>query len=117
MKKQHAFISAIAEKLREQMYEVVSEGYYPRETDYELETDAGTITVLVDRNDDVRATVWHDGTQEEHDCPIIADAVYNELPLWSDVEEDLKEASMDIWQRNGFASEADFWNWKEGRRY
>lgn len=33
---------------------------------------------------------------------------------WQAVEDAWREDSMDIYQRNGFASEADFWRWKNG---
>lgn len=33
---------------------------------------------------------------------------------WQAVEEAWRDDSMDEYQRNGFASEADFWRWKEG---
>lgn len=33
---------------------------------------------------------------------------------WNVVEEDWRDNCADEYQRNGFASEADFWRWKEG---
>lgn len=111
----HKFINEIVEQLEESMYEVVREDEYPFEAEYILETDDGTITVWMDKFDDVRASVWHDKDGEEYDCPIIAEAVKEQLCTWSEIEDEVREDGMDEYQRNGFASAADFWHWKEGR--
>ena len=60
--------------------------------------------------------VYHDDTDNDHETPNLETYLAQEMEVdWAAVEEYWRDADMDEYQRNGFASEADFWRWKEGR--
>lgn len=109
----HGFLDAIVEGLEELMYEAVCSDD-ERSVVMEHDSDAGMASVSVDASGDVLAMVYHYDTGEEYPADWLAAAVRPWLPSWDDVEDEARENSMSVWERNGFRDAADFWRWKEG---
>ena len=63
----------------------------------------------------MEAIVYHDHDQMRETSNLEAFLVARVDVDWAAAEEAWREADMDVYQWNGFASEADFWRWKEGR--
>ena len=60
--------------------------------------------------------VYHDNTDTDHNDTNLEEYLANNIDIdWESVKECWRNYNMDEYQRNGFASEADFWHWKEGR--
>lgn len=88
-----------------------------------VNTHDGYIELWYDKGD-VEAIVYHDYEDDlSHprygiDSTNLQDFLAKKLEGcvdWSVIEDEWRENSMDVYQRNGFNSEADFWHWKEGR--
>lgn len=83
-----------------------------------VDTGDGTIDLFYFEHDGewtMEATIYHDKDymRETHNLEtFIEERVEVD---WDAAEEAWRDYDMDEYQRNGFASEADFWRWKEGR--
>lgn len=83
-----------------------------------IDTNDGSIDILYIRKgykEDVEVIVNHNDS--DHDSPNLEGFLEKELfgcVDWNAVEEYWRDWNLDEYQRNGFASEADFWKWKEG---
>jgi hypothetical protein len=65
---------------------------------------------------DLEIFIYHDNIDIEHDDANLETYLASNVEVdWDAVEESWMEDSMDVYQRNGFSSESDFWRWKEGR--
>lgn len=111
---EHKFIDELREGLQRDME--ASMAYNgSRVAEFTKYTDAGEITVRVDRFDDVWCGVWHEKTDEQVESAVIAKAVRAELPTWNDVEEEyIREMSESEWERNGFRNASDYYEYKYG---
>lgn len=114
----------IAEKLKEEIREaLIDDKDYACAT---IDTNDGWIDIEVYRylkkeNGEWHAvvSVWSDDTSEgAKEYPLfekyLEAYIESECDMWDDIEEELQEEAYDddIWHRNGFRDEADYWHYK-----
>ena len=86
-----------------------------------IDTDAGYIDLTAEKNSKggrVIAVVFHDNDDDRHSPRLEEFLEANVSVDWDVADEAVTESIRDFYadeyQRNGFASAADFWRWKEG---
>ena len=112
-------LKKLVEDLNTALYEAMCEGC--REDDSftgKVETQSSQIDVYYYRDGmywQVEVTVYHDHDYMR-ETPNLEKFLEDRVEAdWAAVEESWRDSDMDVYQRNGFASESDFWRWKEGR--
>lgn len=93
------------------MFDAIVENYHEGNASYIYEGDAGDIEVCTDSRNNVEVHVCN-YEHPEREYPSIEAAVAAIIPKWREARDTVEESEMDIYQQNGFASEADFWDWK-----
>lgn len=109
----------LIEDLNVALYDAMCEGCRDDESfTGSIETPSSQIDVFLRKKGWewlVEVTVYHDHDYMR-ETPNLEKFLEDNIEVdWAAVEESWREDSMDEYQRNGFASEADFWRWKEGR--
>lgn len=110
-------LKRLIEQCCDALQEAVNDGEWDADSySAQTETRSGIIDLFTYRRSghwEYEATIMHDN---DHDLSNLESYLGNTIGVdWEAAEEYWREWSMDEYQRNGFASEADFWRWKEGR--
>lgn len=101
----YKFFERVAEQIAYEMAEAKTMDYYGV-AEVQIETPAGWIDVVADHWSTRVEVVHKDNDRRSHN---IEHAIAIELPAWDSIE---TEPEMDIFERNGFASETDYNTWK-----
>ena len=112
----HGILQECVDRISEKMRDAVESGEtYAAVT---VNTECGWIDVSTDENDTVDVRVVHENN-EEKDCPNITDALFDLIPCWCDIEDEVNSGDdeeeceyYDEWNDHGFASEADYYSWR-----
>lgn len=107
----HGILQECFNRICEEMRSAVKNGeVYAAVT---VNTDCGWIDIATDKHDAVDVRVVHENN-EEKDSPNITDALFNLVPYWCDIEDEVNDEEYDEWNEHGFASEADYYQWRYG---
>jgi hypothetical protein len=116
---QHGILQECFDRISEKMRDAVKDGeVYAAVT---VNTECGWIDISTDEHDTVDVRVVHENN-EEKDSPNITDALFNLVPYWCDIEDEVNSEDdeedeceyYDEWNEHGFASEADYYQWRYG---
>lgn len=112
-------LKKLVDDLNKALYDAMCEGSFGDDSfTGSLETPSSQIDVFYYRKGWewlVEVTVYHDHDYMR-ETPNLEKFLEDRIEAdWDAVEDYWRECSMDVYQQNGFASEADFWRWKEGR--
>ena len=114
----HGILQECFDRISEKMRDAVESGEtYACVT---VDTDCGWIDISTDEHDTVDVRVAHDN--EVRESPNITDALFNLVPYWCDIEDEINSEDdeeeecdyYDEWNEHGFASEADYYQWRYG---
>lgn len=108
----HGILQECFDRISEKMRDAVESGEtYAAVT---VDTECGWIDISTDEHDTVDVRVAHDN--EVRESPNITDALFNLVPYWCDIEDEVNDENeeYDFWDEHGFASEADYYQWRYG---
>lgn len=110
----------LIEELSTALYDAMCEGNEDEESySAMVDTPNGYIDVWygIKKGDwELEIYIYHDDEDNDHETPNLEAYLADKIDVdWDSVREYWRDYNMDEYQRNGFASEADFWHWKEGR--
>lgn len=109
----HGILQECFDRISEKMRDAVESGEaYAAVT---VDTECGWIDISTDEHDTVDVRVVHENNEEKDD-PNITDALFKLVPYWCDIVDEVQEDDVeyDYWDEHGFASEADYYQWRYG---
>ena len=108
----HGILQECFDRISEKMRDAVKDGeVYAAVT---VDTECGWIDISTDEHDTVDVRVVHENN-EEKDSPNITDALFKLVPYWCDIVDEVEpDEEYDEWNEHGFASEADYYQWRYG---
>ena len=82
----HAIVRQCSMLLQEAMIDAIQGG--AMDTEIEVCTEDGCITIKVDSRDNMEMSVWHENRDASKPSPLLKDSIYYETPYWRDLYAD-----------------------------
>lgn len=108
-------IDKLIQEIADKMEEAIQEAKYEEERECCIEhylNDGSWIEIASENNDYYDIHFYPaDDEKDEKTLPNLAEAIYDAMPDWDDIE---VEYEYDEWNEHGFRDAADYYHWRYG---
>lgn len=114
-KQRWPWFARLLDNLDNAFNDVMANDDYPKQVVADTDLDDGsTIEIELFRDNTLDVYFYRNKQTKEDNLPNIVQYLEDNLPDWDTLEEEYRDAVMDVWQQHGFRDEADYWHYRMG---